>query len=171
MEFVADEAQQMIREAVRDLKCIRYEREAADAIAAERPAELAEERSQRRLQPRAFGPLELTRAFASYLRASVKKKGNEETFEEWVSNRFGKRLFGFIAGGLSTGAVLGLLTTGLLVVDRLDRLARRGRLVLGHALLEGFDAFGEVAHQVGQLSAAAEQKHHHDDDDHPVPDT
>jgi protoporphyrinogen oxidase len=40
-----------------------------------------------------LGPVELTRATASYLRASLRRKGGEETFEEWVSNRFGKRLF------------------------------------------------------------------------------
>ena len=30
---------------------------------------------------------------ASYLWAQVKPKGREDTFEEWVSNRFGKRLY------------------------------------------------------------------------------
>ena len=41
-----------------------------------------------------LGPIELTRAMLSYLRAALKRnKGNEQTFEEWVSNRFGKRLF------------------------------------------------------------------------------
>src|SRR4051794_25567482 len=40
-----------------------------------------------------LGPVELTRATASYLRATLKRKGGEETLEEWVSNRFGKRLF------------------------------------------------------------------------------
>jgi len=40
-----------------------------------------------------LGPVELTRAFLSYLWAQVKPKGREDTFEEWVSNRFGKRLF------------------------------------------------------------------------------
>ena len=42
---------------------------------------------------RKLGPVELTRAFCSYLAASVRPRGNEESFEEWVSNRFGKRLF------------------------------------------------------------------------------
>ena len=42
---------------------------------------------------RKLGPVELTRAFASYLVAAVKPKGGEETFEQWVQNRFGKRLF------------------------------------------------------------------------------
>ena len=42
---------------------------------------------------RKLGPVELTRATASYGRAAVRRKGGEETFEEWVSNRFGRRLF------------------------------------------------------------------------------
>jgi protoporphyrinogen oxidase len=40
-----------------------------------------------------LGPVELTRSVLSYLWAAVKPKGKEETFEQWVSNRFGKRLF------------------------------------------------------------------------------
>ena len=40
-----------------------------------------------------LGPVELTRAFLSYLWAQMKPKGREDTFEQWVSNRFGKRLF------------------------------------------------------------------------------
>jgi protoporphyrinogen oxidase len=40
-----------------------------------------------------LGPVELTRAFLSYLWAQIKPKGKEDTFEEWVSNRFGRRLF------------------------------------------------------------------------------
>lgn len=42
---------------------------------------------------RKLGPVELTYSVASYLAASVRPKGKEETFEEWVSNRFGRRLF------------------------------------------------------------------------------
>jgi protoporphyrinogen oxidase len=42
---------------------------------------------------RKLGPIELTRSFASYLRASLRRKGEEETFDDWVSNRFGRRLF------------------------------------------------------------------------------
>jgi protoporphyrinogen oxidase len=40
-----------------------------------------------------LGPVELTRSFASYLAATMRAKGEEDTFEEWVSNRFGRRLF------------------------------------------------------------------------------
>ena len=40
-----------------------------------------------------LGPIDLTRALVSYLWAAVKPKGKEETYEEWVSNRFGKFLF------------------------------------------------------------------------------
>jgi protoporphyrinogen oxidase len=42
---------------------------------------------------RKLGPVELTRCMASYLWAAVKPKGREESFEQWVSNRFGKRLY------------------------------------------------------------------------------
>ena len=42
---------------------------------------------------RKLGPVELSRALASYLVAAAKPKGDEESLEEWVSNRFGKRLF------------------------------------------------------------------------------
>ena len=40
-----------------------------------------------------LGPVELIRSGLSYLLALVKPKGREDNFEEWVSNRFGKRLF------------------------------------------------------------------------------
>jgi protoporphyrinogen oxidase len=40
-----------------------------------------------------LGPVELSRCMASYAWAQAKPKGEEETFEQWVSNRFGKRLF------------------------------------------------------------------------------
>jgi protoporphyrinogen oxidase len=40
-----------------------------------------------------LGPVELSRCMASYLWAAVKPKGREDTFEQWVSNRFGKRLY------------------------------------------------------------------------------
>ena len=40
-----------------------------------------------------LGPIELTRASLSYARAAMRPKGGEETLEEWVTKRFGKRLF------------------------------------------------------------------------------
>src|SRR4051812_38512702 len=40
-----------------------------------------------------LGPVELTRCMASYLVAAVKRKDNEDSLEQWVTNRFGKRLF------------------------------------------------------------------------------
>jgi protoporphyrinogen oxidase len=46
-----------------------------------------------------LGPVELTRAFLSYLWAQIKPKGPEETYEQWVSNRFGKRLFNLFFKG------------------------------------------------------------------------
>ncbi len=43
---------------------------------------------------RKLGPIELTLCLLSYLWAAIKPKGREDTFEVWVSNRFGKRLYG-----------------------------------------------------------------------------
>src|SRR6204780_299276 len=40
-----------------------------------------------------LGPVEGVRCGLSYLWAAVKPKGREDTFEQWVSNRFGKRLY------------------------------------------------------------------------------
>src|SRR6476646_1533137 len=44
---------------------------------------------------RKLGPVELVRSGMSYLWAAVKPKGREDNLEQWVSNRFGKRLFFF----------------------------------------------------------------------------
>jgi protoporphyrinogen oxidase len=43
---------------------------------------------------RKLGPVELTLCLLSYLWAAIKPKGREDTFEQWVSNRFGRRLYG-----------------------------------------------------------------------------
>src|SRR5215212_4266182 len=40
-----------------------------------------------------LGPIELVLSGLSYLWASMKPKGKEENLEQWVSNRFGKRLY------------------------------------------------------------------------------
>src|SRR5918998_3055290 len=42
---------------------------------------------------RQLGPVELVRSGCSYLWAALKPKGKEENLEQWVSNRFGKRLY------------------------------------------------------------------------------
>src|SRR5690348_5572172 len=42
---------------------------------------------------RKLGPIELTRCMASYLAAAARPKGEEESLEQWVTNRFGRRLF------------------------------------------------------------------------------
>jgi len=42
---------------------------------------------------RKLGLVELARVSASYLAATVRPKGNEKSFEDWVANRFGRRLF------------------------------------------------------------------------------
>src|SRR4051812_46645051 len=40
-----------------------------------------------------LGPVELARCLGSYLWAAVTPKGREDNLEQWVSNRFGKRLY------------------------------------------------------------------------------
>jgi len=40
-----------------------------------------------------LGPMEATRIVASYVRARATPNGDERSFEDWVVNRFGKRLF------------------------------------------------------------------------------
>src|SRR5579862_2806180 len=42
---------------------------------------------------RKLGPVELTRCMSSYLVAAARPKGTEDSLEEWVTNRFGRRLF------------------------------------------------------------------------------
>src|SRR5689334_12890133 len=42
---------------------------------------------------RKLGPIELIRSGLSYLWATLKPKGAEDNLEQWVSNRFGKRLY------------------------------------------------------------------------------
>jgi protoporphyrinogen oxidase len=40
-----------------------------------------------------LGAAEVARVFSSYVVARTRRRGNEQNYEEWVSNRFGKRLF------------------------------------------------------------------------------
>jgi protoporphyrinogen oxidase len=42
---------------------------------------------------RGLGPIEAVRIVASYLRAQIHRDRDERTFEQWVTNRFGRRLF------------------------------------------------------------------------------
>jgi protoporphyrinogen oxidase len=42
---------------------------------------------------RKLGPIELARCMASYLRAAVRRNKVDDSLEDWVSNRFGRRLF------------------------------------------------------------------------------
>ena len=41
-----------------------------------------------------LGPVEVALCGLSYMWAAVKPKGREDNLEQWVSNRFGKRLYG-----------------------------------------------------------------------------
>src|ERR1700749_52382 len=40
-----------------------------------------------------LGPVDLTKALVSYMWAALRPKGREDTFEQWVTNRFGRWLF------------------------------------------------------------------------------
>jgi protoporphyrinogen oxidase len=42
---------------------------------------------------RRLGPVEVARCALSYAVARLRPRGNESTFEDWVTNRFGRRLF------------------------------------------------------------------------------
>jgi protoporphyrinogen oxidase len=42
---------------------------------------------------RKLGPVELARCMGSYLAAAARPKGEEDSLEQWVTNRFGRRLF------------------------------------------------------------------------------
>ena len=42
---------------------------------------------------RKLGPIELSRAGASYAAARLRPAGPQETFEQWVTHRFGRRLY------------------------------------------------------------------------------
>lgn len=42
---------------------------------------------------RKLGPIELTRCMSSYLRAAMKPNKVDDSLEDWVTNRFGRRLF------------------------------------------------------------------------------
>ena len=42
---------------------------------------------------RKLGPIDLTKAVLSYFWAAIRPRGREDTFEEWVVNRFGRWLF------------------------------------------------------------------------------
>src|SRR5262249_26423933 len=63
---------------------------------------------------------------------------------------------------------------GSLMVNRLHRRigfgAAVGGLIVGHALLEGFDAAGNVTHHVRDLVAASEPPQDYGADDQPMPD-
>jgi protoporphyrinogen oxidase len=59
-----------------------------------------------------LGPVELTLCGLSYLWAAVKPKGREDNFEQWVSNRFGKRLYNHFFKSY-TEKVWGMPTTEL----------------------------------------------------------
>ena len=95
-----------------------------------------------------LGPFEVALCGLSYLRASLKRKGNEENLEQWVSNRFGWRLYSHFFKGY-TEKVWG-------VPD--DRAARRvGRAAhQGPELLVGREV--RLPRQQGQQDQVADRQ-------------
>jgi protoporphyrinogen oxidase len=77
---------------------------------------------------RKLGPWELMLCGLSYLRASMQPKGNEENLEQWVTNRFGWRLYSHFFKGY-TEKVWGVSTTELRASGRPSgsRACRSGR--------------------------------------------
>src|SRR6476619_7603447 len=61
---------------------------------------------------RRLGPFEVMRCGLSYLRASLRRKGDEDNLEQWVANRFGWRLYSHFFKGY-TEKVWGVSTTEL----------------------------------------------------------
>jgi protoporphyrinogen oxidase len=59
-----------------------------------------------------LGPIELPLCLLSYLWAAIKPKGREDNVEQWVSNRFGKRLYNHFFKSY-TEKVWGVATTEL----------------------------------------------------------
>src|SRR5271166_5033243 len=80
---------------------------------------------------------------------------------------------GQCAPDLAFGLCAPLDLAGRLVVDRLHRrfgLRGVGDFLVGHALLEGLNALGDIAHHVRNLAAPAEDQQQDGADDEPVPD-
>jgi protoporphyrinogen oxidase len=84
---------------------------------------------------RALGPAELTRSAGSYLWARLTPTGKEESFEDWVVNRFGRRLFELFFRSY-TEKVWGVATSEL----RAEWAAQR---------IRGLSFFSAARHAVG----------------------
>ena len=93
-----------------------------------------------------LGPVELLRCGLSYLWAAIKPKGREDTFEQWVSNRFGKRLYNHFFKTY-TEKVWGVST--LRAPRRVGRAADQGPVVLQRRQ-------GRVLRQQGQQDQVAD---------------
>ena len=95
-----------------------------------------------------LGPVELTRCLLSYLWAAITPKGREDNLEQWVSNRFGKRLYQHFFMSY-TEKVWGV--PGLRGPRRVGRPADQGPVVL-------LRRQGRVLRQQGQQDQVADQR-------------
>ena len=91
-----------------------------------------------------LGPVDLTKALFSYLAAAIRPKGKEETFEQWVSNRFGKWLFNQFFKSY-TEKVWGVPTSEIRV--RVGRPADQEPVVLPRRLVGVLRQQGQQGHQ------------------------
>jgi protoporphyrinogen oxidase len=88
---------------------------------------------------RKLGPVELLRTGLSYARAAATSNGAEETFEDWVSNRFGRRLFELFFKSY-TEKVWGVPTTELRAEWAAQRIKGLSFLSAARAALLGDNA-------------------------------
>ena len=95
-----------------------------------------------------LGPVELTRCLLSYLWAAITPKGREDNLEQWVSNRFGKRLYQHFFMSY-TEKVWGV--PGHRGPRRVGRPADQGPVVL-------LGRQGRVLRQQGQQDQVADQR-------------
>src|SRR5271163_95263 len=119
-----------------------------------------------------FGPITIS-ATTPMSRNSVQLMSNIKTLRP-LAGAVADRREGSRALDLALGFGAPLDVGSRLMVDGLHRRVRLGSgfgaIVIGHALLEGFDALGDVAHHVRNLAAPAEHQQKDGADDQPMPD-
>src|SRR6187402_176381 len=95
-----------------------------------------------------LGPVELVRSGLSYLWALIKPKGKEENLEQWVSNRFGWRLYNHFFKGY-TEKVWGVPTTELRAEWAAQRI--KGLSFFSAAKAAFFGNKGEIKSLIGEF--------------------
>src|SRR3954462_6438457 len=95
-----------------------------------------------------LGPVELFLCVMSYLWAALKPKGREDNFEQWVSNRFGKRLYHHFFKSY-TEKVWGVPTTELRAEWAAQRI--KGLLFFSAAKAAFFGNKSEIKSLIGEF--------------------